>query len=144
MKNIIKVSLFLLVTLFLTGCASVKLDFSATNNINQNQLGRPSSTKIYVYQLTNNYAFQNANFSDFEMGNATLNNTIISKQIFFIIPGESKTINIQHEEGARFLGVVAGFYDLKDTVWKVTQPLSNHYYRKTYDISLSKQGIKIN
>lgn len=56
-------ALFIMV-LFLTGCMStyVKLDVTATDNINLNQFNEPLPVVLKVYQLTDIQAFKNSTF----------------------------------------------------------------------------------
>lgn len=100
-------------------------------NLNPNAEGRPSPVVLTIYQLRGKDAFVGASFGDLaERDQEILGNSLLSRDTLMLCPieaaeeprsgrasrcqGEVKPITLEISGEARFLGVVAGFYDLHD------------------------------
>lgn len=141
-KSNFLVGMLAVVVLLLSGCSSAKLAFEASSDINPNIQGVASSTVVYVYQLKDQYAFENASFADLTNDASTLNNSILSRSYYVILPGDDKSITLDIDDQAKYLGFAAGYRNL-NVDWKKVIPISKHYYRKSYSIELLKNGIKV-
>jgi type VI secretion system protein VasD len=139
----IKIILVFIVLLSLAGCSTIKLDFNAEKNLNPNVQGVPASTVIYVYQLNDEFAFKNATFPELMNGSSSLNSSIISDSSYVVLPGQVVTYDLSAADNAKYLGIVVGYRNL-NSKWKKIVPLTTHYlYRKSYDILLTNQGVKV-
>ncbi len=134
-------------TLLISGCSAYKVNMESTNNINRNINGIPSSTAIYIYQLTSTYNFKNASYADLANSKNNLDGNILMRTQVILLPGQSKTIYIDSESGSKYIGVVAGYRELDQVTWRQVYPISDHFYdglyRKSFTINLTATGVSL-
>ncbi|AUJ70096.1 type VI secretion system lipoprotein TssJ [Pseudoalteromonas piscicida] len=140
-------ALFIMV-LFLTGCMStyVKLDVTATDNINLNQFNEPLPVVLKVYQLTDIQAFKNSTFEQlWKSDKSILANTLVTVEERTVNPSDRIKIEFEQAESAKYVAFVAlfrdrtggnwrAFYDLND--WPV--PLST-----SLDIEITSNSLRL-
>ncbi|HEX3398155.1 MAG TPA: type VI secretion system lipoprotein TssJ [Steroidobacteraceae bacterium] len=120
------IALLLAGCLALTACKSgppkpqvLKLTVSASADANPDAQNRPSPIVIRVYQLKDDAAFKDADFfALYDKEQATLAAALISRQEFELAPGAQKVVDYQLPLDARFLGVAAGYRNIRDAAWR--------------------------
>lgn len=139
--------LLILTSLLVASCSTYKINTQANHDINRNIKGIPSSTAIYIYQLTSTYNFNHASFSDLVNSSDNLSGSVLMRHQEIILPGQSKSIVIEAKKRAEYIGVVAGYRQINQVKWRQTLPISEHFYdglyRKTFDINLTANGVEL-
>ena len=156
-------TLAVLMTGMLAGCPSspkVPLPFipvplsifiQANDKINPDSKGRPSPAKVVIYELKSPAAFESADFfSISQKDQATLGAEMLSREEFFLRPGDSKTLTRKGNAESGFIGVFVEFRDIDQTVWRAVtavppaqQGVPAIMKPKSYHILLNQRGIKI-
>ena len=88
-----------------------------------NSASEPSPVVLRVYQLKSDSAFHTAEFADiFYDDRKVLGSDLLGRKEFDLKPGVQVAYNdtISHE--ARYIGVIAGFRDIKSATWRVIEP----------------------
>ncbi|WP_417698591.1 type VI secretion system lipoprotein TssJ [Psychromonas sp.] len=112
----------------LTACMStnVKLDITATDNLNLNQFDEALPVVLRVYQLSDIQSFKTATFEDlWKSDKSVLSNTLITVEEKTINPAEQTKIEFEQAENARFVAIVALFRDRQGDKWKTFYPLGD-------------------
>lgn len=117
----------ILVALALAGCFGPKKveppkvagRIEAAPGVNPDPTGRPSPVMVMLYELKSPGRFNGADFfSLFERADATLAQDLQHKDQVLLAPGESRPINLQFQEGSRYLGVLAGYRSYETATWR--------------------------
>jgi len=134
--------LVLLTSAFLVGCSSgpsVKLDLYASANSSLDEMGRPLSTVVRVYQLSGTRAFESSSFEELWQADIkVLGREIVSRQEFFVVPNSSRVISVNKQKDARYIAVVALFRNPISGRWRAYRPLHNGYIRGRFG-----EGVRI-
>ncbi|MBT0571816.1 type VI secretion system lipoprotein TssJ [Curvibacter sp. CHRR-16] len=160
-----RLSLPLLLLLFLTSvccCAEdakeatkLTLTIEATPGVNPDDSQRPSPIKVRVYELKDSNSFTEADYFSLEKNDKTvLAADLLAKDEFILRPGESKKIERKSNTQTTALGILAGYRDLPNAVWRAVYKLPEApeaaWYRavlpsnKTVlQIQLQPQGIVV-
>lgn len=108
---------------------SIILSYESSNNINYFN-GSPHSLSIFVFQLSDVQKFDMLSRTSSgveKMIKSNINDpTFIIYNRYTIMPNESKTIYIDRHTGAKYVGIVAAFFEystIKDTVWRENIPI---------------------
>lgn len=122
-----RVLVFLMCTLFLSGCSSwmfwrdaqalqVVVNIEAENNINPNINGLASPLEIRIYQLADSEAFTQANFIDlYRDDQGVLKAGLLSKrQLDSILPSETHKVSLPQNSEIKYVGVVAAFSNYRE------------------------------
>ncbi|MDC0535739.1 type VI secretion system lipoprotein TssJ [Francisellaceae bacterium] len=146
-KHIFRILFITITAVVLSSCSAYKVNMESTSNINRNINGIPSSTAVYIYQLTNTYNFKNASYADLANSKNNLDGTILMRTQVILLPGQSKTIYIDSESGAKYIGVVTGYRELDQVKWREVYPISDHFYdglyRKSFTVNLTATGVSL-
>jgi type VI secretion system protein VasD len=49
---------------------------------------------------------------------------LIARREFVLTPAEQRVVDLELDQGARFVGVLAAFRDIRNAEWRVVQPVS--------------------
>lgn len=142
----------LAVFVLLAGCSTLspyshltKLDLrlTASDQLNPDLNGRPSPIVVRLYELNHAVAFENADFfSLYERAKETLAPDMIAMEELELRPGETLELKLSVQRGSRYVGVVAAYRDLSQTVWR-----STHHIAATetthIELSLDQSGIRL-
>jgi type VI secretion system protein VasD len=142
----------LVVFLLLAGCSTLspyshltKLDLRLTagDHLNPDLNGRPSPIVVRLYELNHAVAFENADFfSLYERAKETLAPDMIAMEELELRPGETVELKVSVQRGSRYVGVVAAYRDLSQTVWR-----STHHVAATetteIKLTLDQSGIRL-
>ncbi len=129
----------------ITGCANVKLKMIADKQLNWYN-GEPHTMDLRIFQMDNKEAFEMAgNWKQLCGGNYDegqfLNKPVTEKSIR---PGSKQGKKIRREKGAKYLGIVACYYDPKGYPPKTSTVLALPWrYARFYrlNIHLGKNEI---
>lgn len=131
------------------------LTIEATSGVNPDDSQRPSPIKVRVYELKDSNSFSEADYFSLDKNDKTvLAADLLAKDEFILRPGESKKIERKSNTQTTALGVLAGYRDLPNAVWRTVYKLPEApeaaWYRavmpsnKTVlQIQLQPQGIVV-
>lgn len=114
--------------LILAGCAMperrdlpvpVKLSIAASERLNPTEHGRPSPVVVRVFELSASGRFQREDFFTL-LGDlaAARNDEVVDVFEYVMMPGEVRVLRRRASLDTRFIGVVAGFRDVHEGVWR--------------------------
>lgn len=135
LKSVLLSFLFLL----LTACTSttVKIDVSASDNLNLNQFDEALPVVLKVYQLTDIQSFKNATFDElWKADKSTLANSLITVEERIITPSEKLGIEFEQAENAKYVAFVALFRNRKEGKWRAYTDLNNGYVKLSTSLDL--------
>jgi type VI secretion system protein VasD len=96
-----------------------KLRITVSGDVNPDAQNRPSPIVVRIYQLKEDAEFKDAEyFPLFDKEQATLGAALVSRQEFEFAPGEQRTLDYQLSLDARFVGVAAGYHDIRNARWR--------------------------
>jgi type VI secretion system protein VasD len=123
-----QIALLIISLATLTACKSapkppkpqiVKLTVQASPDANPDDKKRPSPIVIRIYQLKDDAAFKDAEFfALYEKEQAVLSAALISRAEFEVAPGQQQVIDYQLSPDAKFVGVAAGYHDIRNAGWR--------------------------
>jgi type VI secretion system protein VasD len=98
---------------------NLKLNMTASADVNPDAQNRPSPVVIRIYQLKDDAAFKGADFfALYDKEEATLAAALVSRVEFELAPGEKKTVDYSVSPDTRFVGVVAAYRDIRNAQWR--------------------------
>lgn len=121
-------------SMLLTACASSgepspkeasKLDLTifASDDVNGDEKGA-SPIQVRVYELKSDKAFNDADFFSLTTNEkAMLDDDVLKKNKYILRPGQNQTIARTSSPETTAIGIIAGYRDLKDTVWRAVYTL---------------------
>lgn len=149
----------LLLSFFLTACASngeKKIKFaysiSATENINPDRNGAPSSVVVRVFQLSNRSNFDAALYEDlFNGSTSVLGAEMIAVNDHLIDPGSNQSFKADISANTKHIGVAVGYRSIDLVTWKAVQSMTeksvlsslNLFGRDGIVISVEQQTVKV-
>lgn len=117
-----------LLTLMLFGCSSspqfgavvseaissdsygIKVNIKVSNELNPTNDGRPSPLVLKILQLNDDTKFAQTSVDELLMStDAALGGALVGQDQEMMFPGKSETLNLDVNEKARFLGIIAAF-----------------------------------
>jgi type VI secretion system protein VasD len=97
----------------------VKLTFIASPDVNPDSQNRASPVVVRLYQLKDDAAFKDADiFTLFDKEQATLAAALVSREEYELAPGEHRNVELKLSHDAHFVGVVAGYRDIRNAQWR--------------------------
>jgi len=105
-----------------------KLVFSieATSGVNPDDSQRPSPIKVRIYELKESGTFSEADYFSLEKTDKTvLAADLLAKDEFILRPGESKKIERKSNPQTTAIGILAGYRDLPNAVWRTVFKLKD-------------------
>lgn len=112
----------------ISGCSStaVRLNVTATDNLNLNQFDEALPVVLRIYQLADVQAFKSATFEElWKSDKAVLANSLLTVEERTVNPSEKLDIEFQQAENARFVGVFALFRNREQQQWRVYHDLDS-------------------
>ena len=122
---------------------SLKIRISATTDVNPDLEARPSPVILHVLELSAIDEFNRADFFALTQNDAAaLGGDVLNKKEIILTPGASKETILELDKQAVFLGFVAGYRDIDNARWRVSQAVVPG---KTdwISVSITKQQIEI-
>ena len=133
MINIKQFIILLLVSSALLGCENIPpqeknsefiYSIKASDSINPDINGQPSSVVVRVFQLNSPLNFERARYEDlFEPIKNTLGAEYISVNEYLVDPGMSESFEVKLSAAAKFIGVAVGYRSIDMVTWRVVQPI---------------------
>jgi type VI secretion system protein VasD len=126
-RNRLVLGVAALLVLALAGCfGPKKIDppkvvgvIEAAPGVNPDPTGRPSPVMVMLYELKSPGRFNGADFfSLFERADTALAQDLQHKDEVLVAPGERRPINLEFQEGSRYLGVLAGYRGYETARWR--------------------------
>lgn len=97
----------------------LKSEVVAAEAINPNRHGAPQPVKIHIYYLAHDEAFRQASFGDLVAPNApVLGGDLIRTVEQLVGPGETLELDGKFDEKTQFIGVVAEFTKIDQSMWR--------------------------
>ena len=117
-------------SLLIAGCAgerppSAEIQISASSNLNPDANGRPSPLVLKIFALRSTDGFNNARFFElYDNPDDTLGLDLLNQVEFQILPGDAREmIELTFDPAARFVGLLAAYRDLDNSVWRSSVPV---------------------
>lgn len=147
-------NLLIVLAVLLTGCSSITqavlpnhrlvANISTSPSLNPNEKGRPSPLTVYLYQLKETEAFNSAEFFDlYEKGKETLGEDYIAVSKLNLRPKIESRLVLRLKPDVKYIGVVAGYYNMQNTTWRKVIPLDSSWGREKVRLIFNRQGIKL-
>ena len=108
------------------GCSKPRVEMAVASqpNVNPDHSNRPSPVIVKVYELRNDLAFKQAEFTTlFDTPLQVLGADLIAADELVFIPGEARRVAYQPNANTRFVGIVAGFRQMDRALWRVLKPV---------------------
>lgn len=98
---------------------TTKARISASNEVNPNAQGRPSSVHLRIFQLRDESAFMNADFGSLvDKDQETLGASLIQRSEADLSPGDEQELVLNIAPDARVLGVIAELANYRNAQWR--------------------------
>jgi type VI secretion system protein VasD len=123
-------SLFLtLLFIVITSCSSappkmqdLEVRISATADVNPDLENRPSPIILHMLELTDTDAFNRVDFFALTQDDTSaLGGSVLNKTEIILTPGSSQASTLKLNPQTAFLGFVAGYRDIDNSSWRVSQ-----------------------
>jgi type VI secretion system protein VasD len=100
-----------------------RITIAASADVNPDATGRPSPIVVRIYQLKTDAAFGGADyFTLFDDEQKVLGADLIARREYVVGPAEQRTIELDIDLDARFVGVLAAFRDIRNAEWRALLP----------------------
>jgi type VI secretion system protein VasD len=140
-------TLSLALALSLAACGAsptrVGMTLSASSGLNPNRDGQPSPTVVRIYELKSVDVFNQLSFFDlYDHDQAKLGADLLNRRELEVQPGKTIELTREADQGARFLGVIAGFRSLNDIPWRGSVPLDPES-RNSVEVRLDPTSVTV-
>jgi len=150
-KRIFRSIMISLLTIALVGllsaCAgapkreNLGLQISATADVNPDMQGRPSPIILHVMELNSAEQFNRLDYMGLtQPSGSALGPELLGKNQVILQPGESKTLPLELNPMTTVIGLVAGYRDIDNAVWRKTIPITQG---KTKGLSITLEQTQI-
>ena len=117
------------------------LQISATADVNPDMQGRPSPIILHVMELNSNEQFNRLDYMGLtQPSGAALGPELLGKNQVVLQPGESRTLPLELNPMTTAIGLVAGYRDIDNAVWRKIVPINQG---KTKGISITLEQTQI-
>jgi type VI secretion system protein VasD len=142
--------LILAAILGLGGCAAItpshvlNAKVAASHDVNPNLYGRPSPVVVVFYQLKNVDAFNGADFDTlYQNPQQALGGDFVSQKQVEVAPGKATVIDWKLDPTTKYLGVVAAYSQLNNTVWRQYVQFQSTWAEESLVINVNRSKISI-
>ncbi|MFE0752565.1 type VI secretion system lipoprotein TssJ [Inquilinus sp. NPDC058860] len=123
--------------------APIPVTLTAAGDINPDASARPSPIRVRVYQLRSASAFQQSDYFALTDGKSdALGDTVVGSEEVMLSPGSTRTLSTPIDEGARYIGVVAGFRDIDRSQWRSVRQIDPGGV-EAVDVSVAAHGVSV-
>jgi type VI secretion system protein VasD len=117
------------------------LTISATADVNPDMQGRPSPIILHIMELNSSEQFNRLDYMGLtQPSGSALGAELLGKNQVILQPGESKTLPLELNPMTTVIGLVAGYRDIDNAVWRKTIPITQG---KTKGLSISLEQTQI-
>lgn len=123
---------------------NLEVAFDVHEQINPDENHRSSPVYIRLYELKSPTAFERADFLElYENDAAVLGDDMVARQeLSRIVPGESRTDKFVIDPNARYVGLVAEFYQYQNARYKVVFPVTQtNVVRDSVRVEISDNNL---
>ncbi|MEN0105803.1 MAG: type VI secretion system lipoprotein TssJ [Pseudomonas sp.] len=143
----------LLLPVLLAACASsepppppptkVQLHYFASQELNPSPGGEAAPVRVRLFELKNTTAFTRADYFSL-VGNAqsVLASDLVEQDEVLIKPGDYLEVERTLDDNTRQLGVIAGYRDLDDAIWRQVISVPAHQ-TTAIDVTLGKRALSV-
>jgi len=131
----------------LAGCAGtpkpakVDAQVTASSDVNPDLQGRPSPVILHIFELNSQEQFNRLDYMSLtQPSGAALGPDLLSKTQLILSPGDSQQLPLELNAQTTFIGLVAGFRNIDNAVWRTTVPVVQGS-TKGVNVALTKQSI---
>lgn len=139
--------LLLVIMVGLNGCVSrsVTMRFNAASQMNPDASQQSLPVQVKVFQLKDDLAFRNADFDDlWQQGQQALGDSYLAESDFMILPDSEKSLSIDMNSKAKYLGFVAVFRTRRGYTWRAIEKVPNAYFiYPKFNVSLKGNSIHV-
>lgn len=132
--------------LFACSSTQVKLDVSATDNLNMNQFDEALPVVLRIYQLSDVQGFKSATFEElWKSDKSVLANSLITVEERTVNPSDKLNISFEQAEEARYVAVFALFRDRADDNWRIYHELDSGTVQlsTSLDVMLTSNAVTL-
>lgn len=102
----------------------LEVRISASADVNPDLESRASPVILHVLELTATDEFNRADyFSLTQEGTPALGAAVVQSTEIILTPGAEKALNLELDEKVAYLGFVAGYRDIDNSRWRITEPV---------------------
>jgi type VI secretion system protein VasD len=102
----------------------IKTSIVVAADANPDARQRPSPVVVRIYKLKDDDAFRNGDFfALYDKEQATLTASLVSREEFELSPGDKRSLSAALPPDVRFIGVVAGYRDIRNSEWRAEAPI---------------------
>lgn len=102
----------------------LSISIEALLGVNPDNSLRPSPIKVRIYELKDPSAFEDADYFSLDTADkVTLAADMLVKDEFILRPGDKRNIERKSHTQTTAIGVLAGYRDLPNAIWRVTHKL---------------------
>lgn len=102
----------------------INADIRASTQVNPDNSGRASPVVVRLYELKTLATFNSTDFSTLYNDDATtLGADLVKKEQFVLRPGGNQIYNSQTDGATQYIGIVAAYRDLNESVWRRSSPV---------------------
>ena len=140
----------LTLTILLTGCINLKsapptiinAEIRASEDVNPDDTGRPSPIIVRIYSLKSVGTFNASDFYTIYNDENQLGKDLVNREEIQLRPGGQKIFSRELSPEVQYLGIVAAYRQLTQSLWKETVPVPGG--RTTnFSVQLNKNTISI-
>jgi type VI secretion system protein VasD len=147
LRNSIPFLLLMTVALLLGACASapkpilLEVQVSAAADVNPDRQGRPSPVVLHILELATDAQFNRLDYRSLaQSAESSLGTDLLSKDQVVLQPGESRSIPLELNAQASFMGFLAGYQDNDNSVWRASLSITPGV-TKTVSVTLQQQQV---
>ena len=123
--------------------APTPITLTAAGDVNPDTSGRPSPIRVHVYQLRSASAFQQADYFALADGKSgALGDAVVGSEEVMLSPGGTRTLSTPIDEGARYIGVTAGFRDIDRSQWRSVRQIESGGV-DAVQVSVAAHGVSL-
>lgn len=123
--------------------APTPITLTAAGDVNPDSAGRPSPVRVRVYQLRSASAFQQADYFALADGKSgALGDAVVGSEEVMLPPGGTRTLSTPIDEGARYIGVTAGFRDIDRSQWRSVRQIDPAGV-DAVEVSVAAHGVSL-
>lgn len=101
---------------------ALEVRITANADVNPDLESRASPVIVHVLELTATDEFNRADyFSLTQDGSSALGAALVQSTELILTPGSEKTLNLELDEKVAYLGFVAGYRDIDNSRWRITE-----------------------
>jgi type VI secretion system protein VasD len=151
-----------MILFFLTSCSlfetskrpiKLDIDLSLADAVNLDGIGRASPTQVWIFELKSVKTFNSGDYFALTSadGKTPMDADVVARDEFILRPSDIKSINRNINPETKYIGVIVGYRDLPNSVWRTSiqlaydkDPDKKRFTRRVeFDINISGNKVFI-